>query len=185
MIAKAKSEALQIVGDSDAKYNFGKAARLQEINPKHAALRAILSDPTLTETVKLVKKTQHEIFITHEFIPDTQERNGYLHFDRLHTFKIFFYLTDVTNECGPFEAVPGSHIKGKELRTSEWKRTTDYSKIKNRLAIDYPELGYTEESGTKILGPAGTLIVFDTDCFHKGGEVQPDHERIVLRTHNR
>ena len=45
----------------------------------------------------------------------------------------------------------------------------------------YPEIEYEL---TPMLGPAGTLLIFDSDVLHKGGNVQEGKERIVVRAHS-
>ena len=126
----------------------------------------------------------NELFITHDYKHDNGlARNGYLHFDRTFTFKFLIYLSDVDENCGPFSIVPRSHLKGKELRN---KTTNDeYEDKKNRIFLDYPELGYTEEDIVPVLGEAGDLIIFDTDVFHMGGLVREGFQRLLIRGHTR
>ena len=108
--------------------------------------------------------------------------NGYLHFDRIYTFKYFIYLTDVNENCGPFSVVPKSHIKGKELRL---QTKGEYEELKNRILLDYPDLGYTSDEVVPVLGNAGDLMIFDTDLFHLGGVVKENNERLIIRGHTR
>lgn len=121
------------------------------------------------------------IFITKDYKSENKGRNGYLHFDRLRCFKFFVYLTDVTQNDGPFCIVPKSHILGNNLRKKSWNEESKYNKVKNRIRLDYPEI-YNDKNITPIIGKAGTLIIFDTDLFHKGGETKGG-ERIVIRSH--
>lgn len=186
ILSKLKTEALAATTSTSSNYNFGNAVRFGPLLPKiYPTINGLIKQPDLQEIIKLVNRTHQETFVTHEFKSGVMERNGYLHFDRTYTFKLFFYLTDVDIDCGPFRAVMDSHHLGKKLRTATKKQTTDYGKLRNRPAIDYPELGYTEDDGEPVLGEAGTLIIFDTDTLHKGGLVQPGRERMILRTHSR
>ena len=77
------------------------------------------------------------------------------------------YLEDVTAQSGPLTVAPGSHRIGRYLRVRE-NQKSNYSDKLNRIDIDYPGILYEE---CPILGPAGTTILFDTDIFHKGGNV--------------
>jgi len=120
-----------------------------------------------------------DVFITHEYKNEEMERNNWLHFDRLRCLKAMVYLTDVNKNCGPLSVVPGSHRKGSELRNS-FKNAPSYEEKKNRIEIDYPEL---EVEFSPLTGSAGTLILFDTDTFHKGGDVLQHHERKIIRSH--
>lgn len=119
-----------------------------------------------------------DIFITYEYKNDIS-RNNYVHFDRLRSLKALMYLTDVKNDCGPFSLVPGSHIKGAEMRRS-FAGLKDYEEKKNRIDIDYPDLPYTLKN---ICGDAGTVILFDSDIFHCGGNITDGNRRLVIRSH--
>ena len=54
--------------------------------------------------------------------------------------------------------------------------------MKNRIELDYPELLETYPP-EPIEAKAGTLLVFDTDIFHKGGQVEEGKERLIVRLH--
>lgn len=120
----------------------------------------------------------NEIFITHEYKANEMERNLWLHFDRLRSLKAMVYLVDVGEHDGPFSVVPGSHKKGRELRNKF--KNIGYERLPNRIELDYPNL---YEKPTKICGKAGTLILFDTDIFHKGGDIKEGCERLLIRSH--
>lgn len=119
------------------------------------------------------------ICITYENNSETVTRNNYLHFDRSRSFKVFVYLSEVDEGSGPFSAVEGSHNKGAELRRA-FANEKYYEKKRNRIDIDYPEIEYNI---TPILGPAGTTILFDSDIFHKGGNVTENGFRCIIRSH--
>ena len=143
------------------------------------------------------------IYSTHDFKYDKEiGRNGYLHFDRNRSLKYFIYLNDVTEENGAFFIQPNSHKLGRKLREKAWgsliptpndsllKKVNlklfgnSFKNIKNRLELDYPEI-YEPKKLFPVEGKAGTLIVFDSDIFHKGGKIHKKGlERIVLRMHN-
>ena len=126
----------------------------------------------------------NEIFITNEYRNNSGlERNGYLHYDRFHTFKYMIYLTDCDKESGAFSCIPGTNIEGKFLRGRNWNTTTEYGEVKNRIFIDFPELSYTKRDVVPVEGASGTLIIFDTDVFHMGGHVEDGKERLLIRSH--
>ena len=121
------------------------------------------------------------VFATHDYKSNTNlARNGWLHFDRLWRLKFFIYLTDIDVSSGAFYCSPFSRLKGKELRVSDSK--VGYENMKNRIEIDYPNL-LDEFPPEPVEAPAGTLIVFDTDTFHKGGIVDEGKSRLVVRLH--
>jgi hypothetical protein len=124
----------------------------------------------------------HEVFITNEFKPTGYARNGDLHFDRLHTLKFFYYLTDVEEDCGPLSVVPGTHTICSNLRLQQSQK--NYNNIKNR-AMNVESLKKYLKEVEPIVGKAGTLIIFDTDVLHCGGHVAEGKERLILRSHCR
>lgn len=165
-------------------YSLGKGviAYKKSLNKiKHSATLNIFANP---EMDKLTKKYlgqevdyNSEIFVVKDVVGSKHHAND-LHFDVLSTFKYFIYLTDTTVENGAFTCVPGSHRRTAEIR----KKLGSKISFENReLSRDLP---YTEEEVIPIEGKAGTLIIFDTDVFHKAGFVSKG-ERCVMRGHNR
>ena len=122
------------------------------------------------------------IFATHDYKNNEGlARNGWLHFDRTNCLKFFIYLTDINKTNGAFSCSPGSRSKGKELRKKAWV-SKNYENVKNRIELDYKEL-IIKYPVFPVEAKAGTLIVFDTDCFHKGGECEDGKSRLVVRAH--
>ncbi|PIS11039.1 MAG: hypothetical protein COT73_06095 [Bdellovibrio sp. CG10_big_fil_rev_8_21_14_0_10_47_8] len=74
----------------------------------------------------------------------------------LHLVKTFLYLKNVSEENGPFCFVTGSH-------RDPWN---SFSKIVHSDE-DIAQL-YSNSSVKKLSGPAGSLIMADTNGFHKG-----------------
>lgn len=120
----------------------------------------------------------HEIFLVHD-VPNSVHVAQDLHHDKIPTLKFFIYLTDTTTENGSFYCVPGSHIITKSTQdtnrqqsiTPDMESTRDIPKdmIANQIPVE---------------GKAGTLIIFDTDVFHRAGKVSSG-ERFVMRGHSR
>jgi hypothetical protein len=136
------------------------------------------------DLVSQVYKTKYDsimqdICITHEYNGNKVSRNNYIHFDRLRSMKMLVYLTEVCENSGPFCISPGTHRIGKNLRRA-FMNQHSYEKKKNRLELDYPDIEFKMKS---ILGPPGTTILFDSDTFHKGGEVVSGFNRLVIRSH--
>ncbi len=86
-------------------------------------------------------------------------------------FKSIIYLTDVTEENGPFQIIENSNSNLFMLNL--------FFKLKNK----YPSTRFTNEDIDKILdgsnnkvieltGKAGTLIMFDTSYIHRGKPLQ-------------
>lgn len=74
--------------------------------------------------------------------------------------KVFYYLTDVTDETGPHVYVEGSHrpgAKSQELLNRHYDRIPDADMAK-----------FQKGAVRSVTGPAGTIILGDTRCYHKG-----------------
>lgn len=136
-----------------------------------------ICDAWFTEKYRIL-----ELFLCHEFKSDGHERNADLHFDRIHTLKFFYYLSDVKNGCGPLTVVPDSHKITASIRQKQ--ESLPYNKRKNAVK-DIDELKKFKKATVPIKGRSGTLIVFDTDVLHKGGKVSEGSERLVARLHCR
>ena len=189
-----KEEAEKIIENTEeADYLFGKVARIGSIEENRVhnpALATFFSQPWMFQkfyehTGAYVRFT--EIFVQNDYRNDKGvSRNGILHFDRIPTFKFMLYLTDVEKEDGPLSVIPGTHLDGSYLRTKATEGPNiQYADIKNWPLVDYPELGYSEDDIVPICGPAGTLIAFDTDVFHRGGLVGDNRSRLMVRSHLR
>ena len=120
----------------------------------------------------------HDIFLVHDVRTSVHIAQD-LHYDKIPTLKFFIYLTDTTSENGSFYCVPGSHKYTKKLQD------------KNRIELKSPEHSETrfvplefQSEQIPLEGKAGTLIIFDTDVFHRAGKVDKG-ERFVMRGHSR
>lgn len=123
------------------------------------------------------------IFATYDYISGGKlARNGYLHFDRQHCLKFFIYLDDINESNGAFTCCIGSNKDGYKLRKDSWEKSDEYQEVKNRPELDFPEIAKKYKQ-VPIEEKAGTLIIFETDTFHKGGEVLEGNERLVVRSH--
>lgn len=115
------------------------------------------------------------VFITNEFA----DPNPILpwHFDRVQSLKFWFNLTDTTRENGAFEYCPGTHWEGRYRAGYHLSQGVPVEDIPND--IDEALIRHPVSLELK----AGDLLIFDADGFHRGGVVQPGHERRVLRAH--
>ena len=190
-VSDIKKECVGMLSDEDSSYEFGRARNIGPLHrmPQDLRLYKFFKSDWMREVCQEYLGEGfkcHTTFVTHEFRNDKGlARNGFLHFDRYHTFKFFLYLTDVTVDDGPFMAVPGTQPLGKNLREKSWthRGQAGYDTVENRLEIDHPHLGYTKDQAVPITGSAGTLILFDSDVFHMGGVLKDGGERMVTRIH--
>jgi hypothetical protein len=116
-----------------------------------------------------------DIFVARDKIGSKHEALD-LHFDVRPTLKFFLYLTNTTVENGAFTVVPGSHLQTREIR----KKLGNEISYKNRH-LSRPDA--LPESLVPLEFPAGTLIVFTTELFHKAGVVTSG-ERRIMRSHS-
>tara|TARA_R110001592_G_scaffold188358_4_gene433549 strand:+ start:21053 stop:21691 length:639 start_codon:yes stop_codon:yes gene_type:complete len=169
-------EAVKICNDNS--YERGNSFRTNIQNFSNQELLQLVVNRTFFDIFSEHKCLPQDVFLTHEF-KKGKSRNNYLHFDRLRCLKVLVYLQDVDMSNGPFSLVPKSHKKGIELRRT-FSTLDDYEEKKNRIDIDYPHMEYNLG---EIIGPAGTTIIFDSDIFHCGGNVDEGKERLVIRSH--
>jgi hypothetical protein len=81
-------------------------------------------------------------------------------FEDLHVVKAFLYLTDVEEDSGPSEFVPGTHPHGTHALA-----LAEHLKRGIPMDSDAP-LGIPP---SKIVGKAGTVALFDARALHRGG----------------
>jgi hypothetical protein len=90
--------------------------------------------------------------------------------------KVFVYFTDVDEEAGPFEYVPGSTGDGRYAQLFAWGEEESWYPPVEEFERQVPE------SDRRLLtAPAGTVIVCDTSGFHRGGYARSKPR--ILSTH--
>jgi len=99
-----------------------------------------------------------------------------MHFDVTRNLKFFIYLTDTKKANGAFTCVPGTHKKTVDIRKKLGK-DVNYENLSTSRPTNY-----LPEEELCVEGGAGTLIIFDTDVYHKAGHVS-EGERRVMRGH--
>jgi hypothetical protein len=99
------------------------------------------------------------------------------HFDSLRTLKFFIYLSGTDIDNGAFQYARGTHTENSAYRDRFLENGGQLLDIQNIPADD--EAVDLEA----ICGPAGTLMIFDTDGFHSAGQILgAGKERRVLRS---
>jgi hypothetical protein len=93
-----------------------------------------------------------------------------------HVVKCFLYFSDVDEDSGPFEYIPGSAEGGAYGGLWPWGAEEGWYPPQAELEARIPE-----SDRLRLTGPKGTLILCDTGGFHRGGHAlgQPR----VLSTH--
>lgn len=178
-------EMLKRLEKSKRKYEFGKSYRgdYSSIFNEDSPLKKVYDVTWMKKLTKMYKpKSSYGecVFSTHDYISTNKwERQAWLHFDKQNSLKFFIYLTDVEEGCGALTVAPKTHILGRELRT-KWSGS-EYEKKRRLENTIQTELKNYEIQ--PIYQPKGSLIVFDTDTFHKGGVVNKNKNRLVVRLH--
>ena len=86
-------------------------------------------------------------------------------YDDRYLLKVFVYLTDVDEEAGPFEYVPGSQPGGAYDHLWPWHPMSESYPPQDELST---KVG---DSVKTFTGPKGTVILCNTSGFHRGGFV--------------
>ncbi len=90
--------------------------------------------------------------------------------DTLRWLKAFYYITDVTSESGPHTYIPGSHKPGT-------KNAHLLKRGYGRISDEEMEAAHPKQQ-VSLTGRAGTIILGDTRCYHKGMHLKTGHRLI-------
>jgi hypothetical protein len=109
-----------------------------------------------------------------------------LHSDTFHTsIKLWYFAADVPPEAGPFEYVRGSHLSTPRRLAWEYRRSLgarhhplDCGGAFRITEEEVRDLGYPAPSSLAV--PANTLVIADTNGFHRRGHAETGAERFAL-----
>ena len=203
-VSLIKKELLSVYDKMEDNYPYGKAIRSDvpagwDLSKTPAVSSFFRKSEWMREIATgyqdLKVGFQKDIFSTYDYLDDRGVGpQGWAHFDKLQRFKFFLNVTDVDEYCGPLMVSPKSHRKIKALKASE---PTIAGVSKWRFGRFYGDSGVCEHWDTPqnhypdikydlvpLIGPAGTLVMFDSDTIHKGGSVRLGNKRIVVRSHS-
>ena len=76
----------------------------------------------------------------------------------MHQIKIWIFVNSVDENNGPIELFLGSHKENKEKRLNFYEKQDFNSELNN---INQ----YKHSKGTKMTGPMGSVLIFDSDLF--------------------
>jgi hypothetical protein len=94
----------------------------------------------------------------------------------LHVVKAFLFFSDVDEEAGPFEYVPGSTAGGPYGELWRWGEGEEWYPPHDEFEQKVPQA-----ARVLMTVPAGTLVLCDTSGFHRGGFARSKPR--VLETH--
>lgn len=97
--------------------------------------------------------------------------------------KIMIYLSDVTEDSGPFEYLKDQNGKPVIISPSrtgvnnwsspKWPR----SRVPSDVLEDFLSRGYKP---CKVTGPKGTMLIFDNNCIHKANIGKSGHRDVMV-----
>lgn len=150
------------------KYRAEPAGLSLEGGRRHEPLvQAFARNPIVKDTVDaycgLVTSRQQAGCILHPSVPPESRRGNarwHVDFEDLHVVKAFLFLSDVDEDAGPTELVPGTHPQGEHaLALAE--------RLRRGIPLsDEAPLGIKPE---RLVGKAGTVALFDARALHRGG----------------
>lgn len=100
-------------------------------------------------------------------IPPRRSQLWHCDQDDRYIFKVFVYLSEVTEGAGPLAYVPGSHAKGSLLQKPAGFLEEGHSQVRSSDAQMIEIV--SESQWIRAVGPPGTIIFADTHGYHKGG----------------
>ena len=164
-------------------YSVGEAVRIERTDLRRSyckSLSRVLSDDLFErigsgffrgEPFKL----SHDVYIVRDIVGVAHFAHT-LHYDRNFHLKIFLYLTDTDIDNGPLYCIPGTQSYARIREQDNRQREVVPSEEATRLS---PASGTVEE--VAVTGPAGTLMIFDSDLLHRAGIIKAG-ERLALRS---
>jgi Phytanoyl-CoA dioxygenase (PhyH) len=93
-----------------------------------------------------------------------------------HVVKVFLYFSDVDEEAGPFEYVPGSTEGGPYADLLPWGKSDSWYP-----SVEEFDRAVPDSARMLVTAPAGTIVVCDTSGFHRGGYARSKPR--ILSTH--
>lgn len=165
-------------------YSLGKSVRVERASiaavAAYATLHAIYSDDVMREIADEFMADREYLFNYDLYIAHDVEGSHHfahrLHYDRVPHLKFFIYLTDVDDHAGPLYAVPGSHAFAPQAQAANRRAGLVPSEEETRIVpAEY------QSQGIRVHGPAGTLLVFNSDIAHSATHITHG-ERLVIRS---
>lgn len=151
---------------------LGSDKRCYQAENKLPALKKFLSESLINDTARWFygKYNLNSFVLLNRLIPITGNlgSGGGWHRDSptRHQFKAILYLTDVTEDTGPFQIIPRSNRKRFILR--------DAFKLNHGAKYRFTDEEIKELTSFKdykvknITGPRGSLLLVDTKSYHRG-----------------
>ncbi len=158
----------------------------------------VLTNPTLMNLFKYTAaKNSSPIFyvqsIKSNVVQGAADPQRTLHSDTFHaTMKAWLFLDNVSHRNGPFTYVAGSHRLTWKRLVWEYKNSVTGSELPNSYAArgslrvseaDLQTLGLPEPTAFEV--PANTLVIANTNGFHRRGAASEVSNRMELWAYSR
>jgi hypothetical protein len=98
-----------------------------------------------------------------------------------HQFKAIIYLSDVTDESGPFEYVKGSHLKESLKDAAHFLGVPNSAYRFEDAQVDHLEASGILSNRTTVKGGKGTVVLADTRGLHRGKPLLEDERWAMTR----
>jgi hypothetical protein len=115
----------------------------------------------------------HDAVVTHDINPGGITD---VHFDMQPSLKCMIYLSDVDRDSAAFRYAFGTHRRNRAFRHDFLRAGGSLGGLPNVPGPEEPV------ALTDLEGPAGTIILFDTDGFHSAGILAPKRQRLLIRS---
>lgn len=150
--------------------NYIAAYALEDLLIGCSHIKDIVSDPVILSIVSHYFRCSAELkdlsfwhsFPTITGQPETDAAQLFHYdLDEFKWLKLFIFLTDVNLNTGPHVYIPGTHKTGsmpKELLEFGYARIPDH----------VMEMFFPSNTWRSIVCSAGTIVIADTRCYHKG-----------------
>ena len=141
------------------------------------------------EKVFFCHHTTNRVQIVRSFPTTAEKDSSWLwHYDdnAPSQYKMFIYLTDVSDECAPFTYLANMKNKPIKVRTSKVSPTQEGKKEYHRSRLPEAELDKLLSEGAsekRITGFSGECFVFDPNIVHKATKPSEEKYRIALIYH--
>ncbi|MGA7312394.1 MAG: phytanoyl-CoA dioxygenase family protein [Silvibacterium sp.] len=170
-----------------------KLTNNRQFRESYPAMARVFRCEFMREVADLVLGTPNSlnrhVVLTHDFRP--ADETFPFHFDEMNALKFYIYLTNAGTGTATLEVIPGTQAEGRFIRMSEWHRVDDFRAIRNRVFDEFSEEYFynvfrrfkavVRMDAVALGGPPGTLVIFNTDCLHRGGPLSSGEQRMVIR----
>ena len=160
----------------------GEVISIQLKNPLAIAGLEDLCRPIMRELERKIYGaylTVEKVYLYRSPVSSQTPRVSWLwHFDNhpYEVLKVMIYLTDVGDQSAPFEYLRSPEL-AEPVAGSPIAPLYGHSRIPQKKLTRYLEKGFVRH---KVIGPKGTMILFDNDVIHRGNLASQTCRDVVI-----